>query len=411
MSRQHYLPASYIGRFSLSQAGSRRRRPVFVQRFGEQPYKASAEYVARARRHYDNHAEAGGIDQSWGYEADLPRALDSLADATIPLDGRTWAQVLVPFISSLFIRGIDFEERFTSRIPGVTGPASDGSAEAPIASWHDNALAGAMIEWQRLLPVSLTAEWIVLHGSGAPILSTNDVGHCLTSPPGEPHRVAYAFPLDPARMLVLERRPARRILDWDGGRWTAPIEHRAIPDAVLMGARTALQHGAVREVYGPTLESVESADPQFRPEVGPVGPHFLLPGPRTRAMIPYLEDYFRVLTLLERTPREPLGKDIDWEIVAKHWKAPVQIATNLPMFPGGLALVGSSFYLDLTRFTIEDVIANIGTSPVAPVPTSPSPTLQRLISDEARLSPEETPPIPGSGAARRFLEWLRLRRR
>lgn len=388
MSKQHYLPASFVGRFSLGRERRLRDRSVWVQRFGREPYRASASYVAHARSLYENETDDGSIDQSWAYEPRLPGALDALADPSRPLDGRVWAQVLVPFISSLFIRGVDFEKRYTARIPGITGPSTDGSPDI-LPSWHDNALGSAMIEWQRLLAPTMAAQWIVLHGSGAPILPTNDVAHCLTSPPGEPRRVAYSFPLDPCTMLVLEGRLARRVLDWDGQQWTAPVEHRPMVDAELLTARRALQHGAVCEVYGPTLDSVQLHDADFQPEVGPVGPHFLLPSPRMRGLIPYLEDYFRVLTTLERGWEGAGGAEIDWEVVAPLWNAPVQIAVNVPTFPGGLAVCGRSLYLDLTRFTIDDVMANVGKTPVGPISTEPSPTLHELLAEEGAV------PAPG----------------
>lgn len=386
MSRQHYLPASYVGRFSLNSEGSLRDRAIWVQRVQRVPYKASAEYVGHARRLYDREsADAGArsVDRSWAYEARLPQAIDALSDPATPLDGGIWMQVLVPFISSLFIRGLDFKQRYASRLPGITGPADDGSASVPLDSWHDNTLTSALIEWQRLLAPIIAAQWIVLHGSGAPILPTNDVAHCLTSPPGEPDRIAYAFPLDPSTMLVLERRPVRRVLDWDGTCWTAPVEHKLMPDTDLMNARLPIQHGALREVYGPTLESVAFAAPAFKPEVGPAGPGFLLPSPRMRALIPYLKDYFRLLTLLDGDAARASEGPIDWTVVANVWKAPVQVGANMPAFPGGLAVVGRSVYLDLTRFSIEDVVRSVGKRQLDHVSLELSPNLRALLQEES----------------------------
>jgi hypothetical protein len=48
------------------------------------------------------------VDDAWKYEPRLPKAIAALDDRTVPLDGHTWAEVLVPFISSLFIRGPEF---------------------------------------------------------------------------------------------------------------------------------------------------------------------------------------------------------------------------------------------------------------------------------------------------------------
>ncbi len=418
MSRQHYLPASYVGRFSLTRERSLRKRSVWVQRVGRPPYKASAHYVARADRLYDyenQNVDALAIDNRWAYETRLTAALDALAQPDRPLDGRIWVQVLVPFIASLFIRGIDFTRRYEARIPGITGPGDAESAWMPLESWRDNALTSGQIEWQRLLAPVMVAEWIVLHGSGAPILPTNDIAHCLTTPPNEPHRTAYAFPLDPSTMLVLERRPVRRILDWDGARWVAPISHKSMPDAELKDAVRALQHAAVRELYGPTLDSVRFPDAAFEPEVGPLGPVLLLPSPRLRSLIPYMEDYFRLLTLLERGPVDGADGSIDWSVVAQFWHGIVQVGVDFPAFPGGVAVFGNSVYLDLTRFSIEDFERTISNAELEPVSMELSDALRQLLDEEhvVASTASSTRSAPGRPTTRlgRSLRDRLLRRR
>jgi hypothetical protein len=150
-----------------------------------------------------------------------------------------------------------------------------------------------------------------------------------------------------------------------------------------MNARLAIQHAALLEVYGPTRESVTFPARAFKPEVGPVGPHFLLPTPRMRALIPYLEDYFRLLTLLEGDPTSASEGRIDWTVVASFWKAPLQIGTNLPPFPGGLAVVGASVYLDLTRFSVGDIERSVGKRELDHVSLEFSPNLRALLKEES----------------------------
>lgn len=385
---QHFLPASYIGRFSLDTNGRWRKRTVWVQRVGREPYQASAEYVGYSRRIYDREkpdAERDAtIDNAWKYEARLPVAISALNDRTTPLDGHLWAEVLVPFISSLFIRGIDFADRYQSRIPGLIGPSGDDSIEPLFDSWHDNTIAGRQIEWQRILAPVMSAQWTVVHGSGAAVLVTNDVAHCMmTKKEHPPDDVSYAFPLTPSSVLVLERRATRRILDWDGRRWTAPIEHRDTTDDDLLNCRRAIQHAAFMEVYGPTRESVLFPTEGFRPSAPAVGPGLLFSGVRSRALLPYLEDYFRVLTLLDQSPMNyhALDEGIDWATVARSWAGIVQIVVNMPRFPGGTAITPFAAYLDLTRFTIEDVEKSLEAQgqEMPPVSTEPSPELRRLM--------------------------------
>ena len=391
MAAQHLLPASYIGRFSMDQSLRLRKRTVWVQRVGRDPYPASAEYVGHLQRIYDreNPSDWGGatIDDGWKYEGRLPAALTALESQAVPLDARTWAEVLVPFVSSLFIRGLDFASRYESRIPGITGPGGDPTAEQIVESWHDNTIAARQLEWQRLLAPVMSAQWTVVHGSGSPILITNDVAHCLmTKQGGSAGDVSYAIPISPSSVLVLERRTVRRILDWDGDAWYAPVDHRQTTDEDLRGCRRAIQEGAVREVYGPTREAVAFPAQDFQPKMPPLGPGFLLPFPRGRGLLPYIDDYFRVLTLLDSSPADYYAMDekIDWTVVSRSWGSLVQVILDLPRFPGGLAISSFGVYLDLGRFTVDDVEAAMGrdSAELAPAPTEPRPELLRLLQDD-----------------------------
>lgn len=399
MPNQHFLPASYIGRFSLETSGRWRKRTVWVQRVGREPYSASAEYVGHAQRIYDREqpSDWGGatIDSGWKYEGRLPEAITALDSRSAPLDGHLWAEVLVPFVSSLFIRGLDFASRYESRTPGLTGPAADESTEPLFDSWHDNTIAGRQIEWQRILAAVMSSQWTVVHGSGAPVLITNDVAHCLMTKHGDPSdEVSYAFPLTPSSVLVLERRMTRRILDWDGDRWFAPIEHRETTDDDLLNCRRALQDCAWREVYGPSRLAVAFPTSDFQPSTAALGPGYLIPHPRSRALLAYIEDYFKVLTLLQFSPMEYYGKaeKIDWRVVARSWAGTIQVIVNMPRFPGGLALTPFAVYLDLSRFTIDDVQASLGKKgeEMPPVSTEPRPGLLALMQDDLRTVGIET---------------------
>ncbi len=50
MSAQHYMPAAFIGGFSLDSYKRARKRSVWVHRDGAAPYQASAEYVGHSER-------------------------------------------------------------------------------------------------------------------------------------------------------------------------------------------------------------------------------------------------------------------------------------------------------------------------------------------------------------------------
>jgi len=93
-----------------------------------------------------------------------------------------------------------------------------------------------------------------------------------------------------------------------------------------------------------------------------------------------------------------------WSIVAKFWSAAPQYFLNLPVFPGGISLMhacrparpsdnvrtshvaGSSLYLDLTRFSAEDVDKYWGKHELVETSQEPTPALRELLQrDNHRL--------------------------
>jgi hypothetical protein len=295
------------------------------------------------------------VDDAWKYEPRLPKAIAALDDRTVPLDGHTWAEVLVPFISSLFIRGPEFGDRYhyyRDKLP-------DLEEFIPGFKYKDNANGGRLSEWQKIIAPVMSARWTVLHGSGEPVVITNDIGYCVSAPESG----QYAFPISPSSILVLERCMTRPILDWNGQQWTAPIEHHDVTDDELILYRQAMQDHAVKEVYGPTEEAVVFPTPDFQPHVRPVGPRDLFPQPNWGSMmIPYLHDHFRVLTLIHSSPMEYVktlttaSQGFDWQLIRRVWST-FAFVGGRPQFVGGLAYNSVSVCLDLGRFTMEDVEA------------------------------------------------------
>ena len=390
MSDQHFLPASYIGRFSTDTDPRWRNRSIWVHRVNREPYFVSAEYVGRQRRLYDWHERNdAAVDDTWRYERRLPEALNALADPTVPLDGRIWAQVLVPFVSSIFIRGLDFTERYEARVPGLTGPPTDASQPTAPLNWHDNTLQARLIEWQRLLAPIMAAKWTVVHGSGASPMCTNDAGRGLIPLPG--YRSAhYCFPIDPVTVLVLERRQIGLVLEWNRGKWVAPVTHRNAPDEYFEFFRRAIQLSAFNEIYGPTKESVRFQTDEFKP-IKPLGPEFLLPD-RPRSLRPYLEDYFRILSIVELdlSGYAAWHGEIDVDVVLRSWAAPIQDFVDAAPFPGGIAsarvlepgsgrLTHALVYLDHTRFSEEEVRDSAGKTELSDYRREPTDALRQLM--------------------------------
>ena len=82
------------------------------------------------------------------------------------LSGLVWANVLVPFVTSLLIRGPDFERRFNKRVDQLIH--SDQNVNINIAR---------TFEFQRLLTIVAAAKWSVFKTSGNPPLISNDLGY------------------------------------------------------------------------------------------------------------------------------------------------------------------------------------------------------------------------------------------
>ncbi len=372
MADQHYLPAAFIGRFSVGRQGRLRKRPIWVRRVGGGSFQTTARHVAYQDGLYDV-TEPSPLpyagDGSWRYEARLTQALDALGDARRPLDGRLWAEVLVPFVSSLFIRGIDFEARYRARMGGLMSAMHDENDDTFDERWRDTVAIGRTTDWQRLLAPTMAAQWTVFHGSGRPILPTSDLGYCLMNGPDRSCPAAYAIPIDPCTVLAVFARRIRRLLDWNGRSWTANVQHVAIADEGVHELRHALHQAALNEVYGPTNESVDWHRENAESSASGAGAQYLINAASNRWLIPYVEDYFKVLRIVDGDWSDAAkAGEVDWEVVSRHWSSTIQMHLKMPRYPGGLILFGHSVYIDLGRFTADHVKRDLGSFQTASQP-------------------------------------------
>lgn len=117
MPFDHYLPATYIARFSLDSTEPRRKRRVYVvdKQLGV-VFRTPVENICGEKEFYSvEHDNPRIVDGMWSvYEGRLNVALDRLVDRSV--DARLWANTLVPFVTALMVRGRDFyparRERF-----------------------------------------------------------------------------------------------------------------------------------------------------------------------------------------------------------------------------------------------------------------------------------------------------------
>jgi hypothetical protein len=178
MARDHYVPASVLGRFSAEPVSRVRDRRLVVGRSGK-VFLAKPESIGFVNKLYDVSStglwlasgaeDPGSVDRMIsGYESQLPDVLDllDLLDRTARVPLRAWLRVLVPFIAAMFVRGRDFGARFEGR-PVVRAAGASG---------RDNTNRARLLELQRLLAPVTCARWVVLHQAGGAPFIVNDLG-------------------------------------------------------------------------------------------------------------------------------------------------------------------------------------------------------------------------------------------
>ncbi len=259
MPRDHYVPASVIGRFSAESAAVSRDRRVFVVRKGRKAaFAVKAEGIGFTNDLYGmSHPPVWGGDKEAnldqlinGYEPALPYALDLLCRASA-VDAETWLRTLVPYVASVFERGHDFIPRFMAR-PSVAAAGEYNTSE--------NANAGRIIELERLLAPICCARWVVLHKDGGEPFVLNDLGLIGTSDPST-GEVGWALPVDRDSVLGVFPKHLRPVVHYHGRKWWAIIEYRLLGAAEARGFNEAAARLATSYVIGPSREVVELLAP------------------------------------------------------------------------------------------------------------------------------------------------------
>lgn len=346
MPLHHYLPAAFLGRFSEQTTGAGRSRSLHVaRRDTARVYRAKAEKVAAVNDLYTltrGLAEDGPdaqqqIDSVWqSYEGDLPAALDALTNAPLGLiDGHTWLRTLVPFVTSLFVRGLDFAARYEGR---PTVRASGRSSP-------DNTNAARIIEFQRLLAPIMAARWVVMHASGARPVITNDLGLCEFTAPDHSYS-GVAIPIDRCTVLGILPKRGRRLLARCESGWRAEIEHRELTEPSSAALGVAVARYAREFVAGPTAESLEASQSVFNepPEDTP-SIHALM-GIRHRMLIAHEFEWHRLVSFLASGGASESLQKWDPKAVVEGPHSPVLVLpVNLPEFPTGLSRLDGIVYL------------------------------------------------------------------
>ncbi|MDT5172189.1 MAG: hypothetical protein QOD02_5567, partial [Mycobacterium sp.] len=219
---QHYIPASFLGRFSHDSERRMRERLVWaLQQAQPSAQLLAAERLGAEINFYKLFGQQtfGGtlnvVDDVWaGYERRLIRALDELSNprGTTSINATTWLRTLVPFVASLFVRGKEFRERFQTRLDRVGAGGAFGDDQHR----SDNVNMARLFEFQRLLAPTMAARWVVMHTDNSHPVITSELGFTFSvSRAGDQ---AIVVPVGPECILaVVPTWPRGRVILRDGG--------------------------------------------------------------------------------------------------------------------------------------------------------------------------------------------------
>ncbi len=347
MARDHYIPASVLGRFSTGLGSRGRERGLVVGRQGK-VFEAKAEDIGLVNRLYDVSSarvvlppgteDPGSVDgMMTGYEPDLPAALDLLdGGSQVPL--QPWLRILVPFAAAMFVRGRDFAARFEGRpfvkVSGMSGP--------------DNTNTARLIELQRLLAPVTCARWVVLHQAGQESFIINDLGLMPTRDLGL-LQDGFAIPIGRRSVVGIFPQRTRTVALYNDG-WRSIIEHRYLDTAEVAAFNRAMADsatdwiaGAERHVIQRNLKHLadEPPDPAVLMEQWPFD---------HQTLVAHDRDWHRLVTATTSEPRPDELPDLqvfDPSCMVGSWCPPVVVTLNMSEFPTGLRRVGNSIRLAL----------------------------------------------------------------
>lgn len=156
----------------------------------------------------------------WRFEEKITEAFSASIAKTI--DGKTWIRILVPFVTSLFVRSPEFLLRFETRISTITDTKNpEEMRDLP-----------RLFEFHRLLASIISAEWIVLEVPSKMKVITNDQGYIPHIDPIS-RRTGFAIPIDSTHILVIIACNSRVVLTAVENNWWPVIKYNQIsPDAV-----------------------------------------------------------------------------------------------------------------------------------------------------------------------------------
>jgi hypothetical protein len=202
------------------------------------------------------------IDRFWSFvEGRLVDALaEMIGEPRIRIDGlnaRSWAEVTIPFVAQVFVRGVDFDWRVENRAKLLKIPRANREL-----------LNGArLLDMLWIAGGICRAAWTVMHAPPGHDFITNDVARMMLHDPESTGALpGWGIPLrrDAALMLTADRANGARL--WPNGdeHWVAgPIRHVILSELGIRTFNEAVARHAHKEIYGCSEGAVRSLHAQM----------------------------------------------------------------------------------------------------------------------------------------------------
>lgn len=239
MSKDHLIPAAFIGRFSNDTTNKHRTRPVNIRRKdGTILNNKPARTIGYEHDAYDidptispiNGKKA--VDKIWDqYETKLNPTIDALEARSLTIND--WIDVLVPFVAGLFARSSEFTNRITKRNDRLPQYLKD------VANTEDNINLNRPLEMSQYATKLLSYQWSVYQANGHLIMP--DLGYTIALEPEDLDSIVFWIPLDQTTLLVLSPEPGHVLARKKNGEWIPNINYIARSDYCFPATETNLE--------------------------------------------------------------------------------------------------------------------------------------------------------------------------
>lgn len=347
-TKQHYLPACIIGRFSNNENGLSRDRHVQVLRRGSNhAYRAKASTLCAVNGLYDGDSFEGGTIDQWDYEQNLTTIFNQMKQGGLP-DLDYYVHDLVPYVTGLFMRGPDFEKRLMRRL------VSSG-IDMKLFS-EDTVNGDRLFELQRLLSLLLAARWSCLHPPDGMRFVLGDIDLSQTTIEGTS---AWMVPVDPELALLIQPRKKGYIADYRSRDhiWIARVEHLQLHEAATERAnRNSMRQSQQLCIAQQSTDFIdELPNRSLNDNVAAAETAFGITSLFTvHEMVEHEFEWYG----LSRIAAEHMSPTMASRLVKnrpyyrsypKHWKPPMpMVADNLTFFDSGVTIKKRKLLLDLS---------------------------------------------------------------